>query len=79
MTTVQPYPPSLPSQKRNWLWFGISLASIAVLAFGLSQARGQFRHVFVDFHVELGVLTKILLLRLRALTTYPLPLFGRMQ
>ncbi|HEX4123953.1 MAG TPA: hypothetical protein VHY37_04440 [Tepidisphaeraceae bacterium] len=61
MTVTQPHPPPLPTEKRSQVWLWISLANLASLAYGLAVARDKFRHIFVDFHLVLGPLTRIVL------------------
>ncbi len=61
MTTTPIYPPQLPSVKRSRLWFWLSLANLALLAYGLPQAGDTILALFIDFHAKIGPLTKLAL------------------
>jgi hypothetical protein len=61
MTTSPIYPPSLPPVKRSRVWLWLSLANLALLVYGLCEAREMFLAIFTDFHVDIGPLARMAL------------------
>jgi hypothetical protein len=53
MTTSPIYPPPLSSVKRSRRWLWLSLANLALLVYGLCEARETFLAIFADFHAEI--------------------------